>query len=43
MANLDVKIIEGANHFNAPRHPDFIPAIKAFVAQHARRDVEEDE
>ncbi|MHC5024300.1 MAG: alpha/beta fold hydrolase [Planctomycetota bacterium] len=43
MANLEIKIIEGANHFNAPRHPDFIPAITAFVAQHARRDVEEDE
>jgi pimeloyl-ACP methyl ester carboxylesterase len=43
MANLDVKILDGANHFNAPGHPDFIPAIKAFVAQHARRDVEEDE
>jgi pimeloyl-ACP methyl ester carboxylesterase len=35
MANLDVKIIEGANHFTAPRHPDFVPAIKSFVAQHA--------
>jgi pimeloyl-ACP methyl ester carboxylesterase len=43
MANLDVEIIEGANHFNTPRHPDFVPAIKSFVALHARRDVEENE
>ena len=35
MANLDVEIIEGANHFTAVGHPDFVPAIKSFVAQHA--------
>jgi pimeloyl-ACP methyl ester carboxylesterase len=28
MANLDVKIIEGANHFNAPRHPDFDQVVR---------------
>jgi pimeloyl-ACP methyl ester carboxylesterase len=38
MANLDVKILEGANHFTAPRHPDFLPAIKSFVAQHAEEN-----
>jgi diadenosine tetraphosphate (Ap4A) HIT family hydrolase/alpha/beta superfamily hydrolase len=34
MANLDVKIIEGANHFTTPDNPEFVPAIKSFVGKH---------
>jgi pimeloyl-ACP methyl ester carboxylesterase len=34
MPNLDVEIIEGANHFTVLGHPDVVAAIKSFVARH---------
>lgn len=35
MANLEIHVIEGANHMTAFRNPAFVAAIESFIAKHA--------
>jgi pimeloyl-ACP methyl ester carboxylesterase len=35
MANLDVVVIEGADHMNAFTRPEFVKSLQAFLAKHA--------
>lgn len=41
MSNLKVVAIEGADHMNAPARPEFIAALKEFLAAHPASSVEE--
>ena len=35
MANLEIHVIEDADHLNALRDPEFVAAIRAFIGRHA--------
>ncbi len=37
LAKLKVVVIPGANHINTPGNPEFIKALKAFLAEHPER------
>lgn len=34
MPGLQIHVIEGANHLTAFRHPEFLDAMKLFIAAH---------
>ena len=37
MANLELKVVDGENHITAFQSPEFIAAVKTFLAKHSRR------
>ncbi len=34
MANLEIEVVEGADHMTTLRHPAFVAAIKSFLRKH---------